>query len=301
MPMPAIHFNLPSHLVQRTLLCAQTLLLRSYCRRCSAVLGVNAVYAVLCPQCASSLPGKTLMRCACCAMPSKLSPCLDCKKQQRLGQTLYPTDVVCDYDESTKEWLHFFKSTGHGPSALLMAQEMATALTNRSNEQKSPALATPNATWLVPVPSSRERLLQRGFNPAALLATALGAALNLKRRRGPKNADHVAVRLDLVIKKRHTKRQGILSRQERLQNLDHAFALNQTLSQQNLEGFKGSHLIVIDDVITTGATMQQMCTLLTSLQPAFITRIAFARTGLPNFVTDLVPNQPDFVGQWRHD
>lgn len=284
MPMRAIHFKLPSHLIQRTLLGAQTLLLRSYCRRCSAVLGANAVYAVLCPNCAVSLPGKTLVRCACCAMPSKLSPCSDCRKQQRLGQPLYQTDVVCDYDESTKEWIHFFKSTGHGPSALLMAQEIANAVFKNLNQQQPNHGVTAKTTWLVPVPSSRERLLQRGFNPAAILAKALAIELNRKQRASAMPASQVKVCLDLVIKNRHTTRQGILSRQERLQNLDHAFAFNQMLSNQALENFKEGHLIVIDDVITTGATMEQMCNLLASLHPTLITRVAFARTGLPTFV-----------------
>jgi ComF family protein len=297
MPMRAIHFKLPSHPIQRTLLSVQTLLLRSYCRRCSTVLGANAVYAVLCPNCADSLPGKTLARCACCAMPSKLSPCLDCRKQQRLGQPLHQTAVVCDYDESTKEWIHFFKSTGHGPSALLMAQEIAMAVFKTLNQQLPKQGVSAETTWLVPVPSSRERLLQRGFNPAAILAKALAIELNRKQRASASPASQVRVCLDLVIKNRHTTRQGILSRQERLQNLDHAFALNRMLSNQALENFKDSHLIVIDDVITTGATMEQMCILLARLQPAQITRVAFARTGLANFVTNLVPNQPDFVGQ----
>jgi ComF family protein len=297
MPMPAIHFKLPSHSIQRTLLGVQTLLLRSYCRRCSTVLGTNAAYAVLCPNCADSLPGKTLLRCACCAMPSKLSPCLDCRKQQRLGQPLYQTAVVCDYDESTKEWIHFFKSTGHGPSASLMAQEIANAVFKNLNQQQPNPSVTAKTTWLVPVPSSRERLLQRGFNPATILAKALATKLNRKQRDSALPVSQVKVCLDLVIKNRHTTRQGILSRQERLQNLDHAFALNQKLSNQALEYFKESHLIVIDDVITTGATMEQMCILLASLQPTLITRVAFARTGLPSFVTNLAPNQPDFVGQ----
>lgn len=297
MPMRAIHFKLPRHPIQRTLLGVQTLLLRSYCRRCSAVLGANAVYAVLCPNCADNLPGKTLVRCACCAMPSKLSPCIDCRKQQRLGQPLYQTDVVCDYDESTKEWIHFFKSTGHEPSALLMAQEIANAVFKNFIQQQPNHRVSAKTTWLVPVPSSRERLLQRGFNPAAILAKALAIELNRKQRASALPASQVKVCLDLVIKNRHTTRQGILRRQERLQNLDHAFALNQMLSKQTLENFKESHFIVIDDVITTGATMEQMCILLASLQPTLITRVAFARTGLPNFASNLVPNQPNFVGQ----
>lgn len=299
--MRAIHFKLPSHPIQRLLLGAQTLLLRSYCRRCSAVLGANAVYAVLCPNCANSLPGNTLLRCACCAMPSKLSPCFDCRKQQRLGQPLYQTDVVCDYDESTKEWIHFFKATGHGPSALLMAQEIANTVFKNLNQQLQKQNVSAKTTWLVPVPSSRERLLQRGLNPAAILANAVAKALtievNRKQRASALPASQVRVCLDLVIKNRHTTRQSILSRQERLQNLDHAFAFNPMLSNQALENFRDSHLIIIDDVITTGATMEQMCILLANLQPALITRVAFARTGLPNFVTNLAPNQPEFVGQ----
>lgn len=178
-----------------------------------------------------------------------------------------------------------------------MAQEITNTVFKNVNQQQPNQSDTAKTIWIVPVPSSRERLLQRGFNPAAILAKAVAKALtielNRKQRASALPTSQVRLCLDLVIKNRHTIRQGILGRQERLQNLDHAFAFNQMLSIQALENFKESHLIVIDDVITTGATMEQMCILLASLHPTLITRVAFARTGLPNFV----PNQPDFVGQ----
>lgn len=92
---------------------------------------------------------------------------------------------------------------------------------------------------LVPVPLSAERLEQRGFNQAMLLADTISTVW---KRPITKN----------VIRIRNTKPQSELSNQKRKVNLDGAFAV--------LPGFnlKNKHCLIIDDVITSGHTFASL-------------------------------------------
>ena len=92
---------------------------------------------------------------------------------------------------------------------------------------------------VVPVPLSRWRLFQRGYNQAALLAQDVATASSL-----------VYAPLALV-RARPTKRQVGLTRLERLKNVSGAFAF----PEAQTPAIAGRNVLLIDDVITTGATV----------------------------------------------
>jgi ComF family protein len=89
---------------------------------------------------------------------------------------------------------------------------------------------------LVPVPLHVRRLRARGFNQALLLARALA------RRRGL----HIAARA--LVRLRDTQTQPGLSAAERRRNLRGAFGVREP------EAVAGRHVVLVDDVLTTGAT-----------------------------------------------
>jgi ComF family protein len=89
---------------------------------------------------------------------------------------------------------------------------------------------------IVPVPLHPSRLRQRGFNQAALLALHLG------RRR------HLPVLLRALVKQRPTPAQAALRAVDRWRNLDETFVV------RDPRVLDGRHIVLLDDVLTTGAT-----------------------------------------------
>ena len=120
---------------------------------------------------------------------------------------------------------------------------------------------------LVPVPLHPSRLRQRRYNQAGLLAEATARHLGLR-------VDHLALR-----RKRPTPSQKGASNAQRARNVAGAFAV------QDGEAVKGAHIILVDDVLTTGATVQACARALKSGGAAGIDVLTLARVAGPRRVT----------------
>ncbi len=113
---------------------------------------------------------------------------------------------------------------------------------------------------LVPVPLHRKRLIARGFNQAALLAAPCAALL-----RRP-------IRANVLLRVRETSPQAGQSRSERFENLRGAFVCARESE------VRGRRVLLIDDVITTGATVREAARTLIKGGAISVTVVAFART-----------------------
>lgn len=98
-------------------------------------------------------------------------------------------------------------------------------------------VAAPRPAALVPVPLHRARLRQRGYDQALELAKPLARALGLP------------LRIDLLLRRRATAPQSELHAGERRRNLRDAFAAGGGVEMP-------AHVALVDDVMTTGATLQ---------------------------------------------
>lgn len=116
------------------------------------------------------------------------------------------------------------------------------------------------ADVVVPVPLHPRRLVERGFNQAALLARAVA------RETGARLEPRVLVRVV------DTPRQAELRREERLHNVAQAFAILKPSS------VAGRRVLLVDDVSTTGATLEACRRALASARPASTRGIVLART-----------------------
>ena len=111
---------------------------------------------------------------------------------------------------------------------------------------------------VVPVPLSRERLIERGYNQAWQIAWPLA------RRLGT-HADATLIRRIL-----HTAPQSKLDRETRRRNVGQAFALTRPLS--------GLHVGVVDDVMTSGATLDALAHTLKAAGAQRVTNFVALRT-----------------------
>lgn len=129
----------------------------------------------------------------------------------------------------------------------------------------------PEQTYtLFPVPLSRARFRERGYNQVTEVAK--GAL---------KKLPHIALREDILVRTRHTKKQTDLQKEEREKNVTNAFACPVAESrgvrnQQTADSLADTHIILLDDVLTTGATMKEARKALKKFRPASITCIALA-------------------------
>lgn len=99
------------------------------------------------------------------------------------------------------------------------------------------------ADFLIPVPLHWRRLITRRYNQAGLLAHALGKLTG------------IPVLPDVLLRKRHTPPQGHKNARDRHANVKNAFMLNPI----GADSIKGKTCVLIDDVFTTGATLEE-CT-----------------------------------------
>ena len=129
----------------------------------------------------------------------------------------------------------------------------------RSTPWMEPALEA--ADRVLPVPLSTERLRERGFNQSALLA---------RRLAGPKTDLHTLLRLHA------TEAQSSLPRAQRMRNLRGAFAVEPIRAA----ALRGQRVVLIDDVMTTGATLQAATLALREAGVAHVTAAVLTRTGL---------------------
>jgi ComF family protein len=134
------------------------------------------------------------------------------------------------YDEPIRSAIQRFKYNGE--------YQRGYDLAARLSQHAERLLPVERIDTIAPVPLHPRRYRSRGFNQAEIIANQLG--------------DHLGKPvLASLVRVRNTSPQVELSADERVQNLREAFAANDAL----LEHIEGSRVLLVDDVMTTGATI----------------------------------------------
>lgn len=115
---------------------------------------------------------------------------------------------------------------------------------------------------LVPVPLADTRARERGFNQSQLLAEAVA-----RRWRIP-------VWSDVLVRQRHTATQTRLTPSERTRNVSGAFGI---VDPRAVARVRGTHLVLVDDVITTAATLNAAAAALTDSGVRLLSYLTFGR------------------------
>lgn len=136
------------------------------------------------------------------------------------------------------------------------ASLLGTLFTSFLNEQVR------EPTLIVPMPLHASRLRARGYNQVARVVRYAIAH----------NTRHVLAD-NILVRSRKTAAQTSLDKTRRAENLAGAFAVR---NQSAASRIQGAHLLLVDDVLTTGATMRAAKAVLLKYQPASIICLAFA-------------------------
>ncbi len=235
------------------------LLLPASCALCGA-----GCEAIVCGACAFQFFGRDRLRCAPCGNPLGGIPLggipLDGQRQMRCGACLAEapafdaTLVAGDYAAPLDQLVLRLKFGGQLALATLFAQLLHQAAL------RQPGFLLPDL--LCPVPLGPRRLAERGFNQALEVAKPLARMLELPL--------HGA----LMQRVRETQAQSGLAPGERGRNIAQAF----TLAPQARLLVRGRHIGIVDDVMSSGQTLDELAATLKRFGAARVSNLVFART-----------------------
>lgn len=213
----------------------------------------------VCDACWSSIVPFRPPLCTRCAEPlpswrAASLTAMTCPRCRRRPQVLTRAGAIGPFDGALREIVHALKYGGRRSIAPRLGALMRTAGRD----------VLTGADILVPVPLHPRREWSRGFNQARLLATALGPQV-----------------MDLLVRVRHTSPQAGLPATQRHGNVQGAFALNLREAARRMAGGRaglaGTTIVLVDDVATTGATLDACARVLADAGAADVRALTAAR------------------------
>lgn len=225
-------------------------LLPCACALCGAPSG-----ALVCAPCHGQFIAPQRLRCRRCANPlageAARQLCGACLARRPAFDA---TVAAADYAGPLDQLVLQLKFGGK----LALAQWFAHMLRDAVRAQADFAL--PNV--LCPVPLGPQRLATRGFNQALEIARPLSEALG------------IALRARLAVRALDTLAQSGVAPGERRANIRNAFVL----APEMLALVRGQHIGIVDDVMTSGHTLNELATLFKRFGAARVSNFVFART-----------------------
>lgn len=213
----------------------------------------------LCGACEKSIPGRSKKSCSICNIPqdNDFSLCKNCK------ETYVLSGIIITHSYKTKimeQLIHLLKykyiKDIQSYVGNLMVREII--LQSKNNPLLKRCIRTPDNVILIPVPLHKKKFNERGYNQSELIARELSSTFGWN--------------LQSPIKRvRDTKPQARLSKEKREDNLKGAFALEKKFDAH------GQVILLIDDVLTTGSTLNECAKCLTPVRPKSIIGLVIAK------------------------
>ncbi len=219
----------------------------SLCGRDAGHRGFSSGWVNLCGMCASTLALECCPECTAFYAPEVGHECM------HLGSNM---TAFAPYDGIIRLKLRQLKYSDNAGLAEIMGTLAVAAWRKRGWQ----------ADVIVPVPLYESRLKSRGFNQSMLLALIAGERLRLP------------IEEQALVRTRHTAAQHNLGAEARRRNVQGAFAPG-----AGIAAVRGKRVILLDDIITTGATMQGCADVLRTAGAAEIYCLAVAGSGRHNF------------------
>ncbi len=206
---------------------------------------LNSPRQPLCPACGSNLnfPGDGPV-CLLCRSPQGVK----CNCQEANESNVPRLYYWSNYTEVIRQLIHQFKFDGQLNIGQYLAITAINVLTDRLTDLKF--------DLIIPVPMLKRDKRKREFNQTELIALEVSRRLK------------IPVDSDVLRKIRQTRLQANLGREERWQNITGAFSVS------HIDKIQGKSCLLIDDIITTGATCQEAARTLYSSGATLVTVFA---------------------------
>ncbi len=231
------------------------LLLPPFCAGCRRAV---ARHEALCALCDARLERTARGACALCQDAQPLAPGPLCAACAARPSPLAACVAAAWFRGAAAAWVKRFKYAAPGLRGLdPAAVAVACALIREAAER----LPGPLPDAIVPVPLHPARIRRRGFQPAVLLAEAAAGALGVRAR--PR----------ALARTRDTPSQTGLDRSARRRNVRGCFAAGR--------GAAPLHVWLVDDVVTTGATLGEAALALRAAGARRVAALCLARTPAP--------------------
>ncbi|MBZ2208876.1 ComF family protein [Massilia soli] len=226
-------------------------LLPSSCALCGAGCG-----GVVCVPCHGEHVAPRRPRCRRCANPlgAGADGRIDCAACLSEGRAFDASVAAADYTAPLDQLVLQLKFGGR----LALAPWFALMIADTVREQRQ--LLLPNV--LCPVPLGRQRLVERGFNQALEIARPLSSLLG------------IPLRPRLAIRALETPAQSGVAPDQRRRNIRNAFIV----APDALAMVRGQHIGIVDDVMTSGHTLDELAVTLKRFGAARVSNLVFART-----------------------
>jgi ComF family protein len=229
------------------------LLFPPQCVYCGGGLGERHTDASFCAACLHKLVPAVWNGCRRCgsrlaAEPSEDGSCPNCRNAALEFDRLI---ALGGYDEGLREAVLRMKRPLHDAISLAAGRLLAA----RCQE----LLAEERPSLIVPVPMFWARRLRRGGNSPEVLAGCLAKSLGAPARRG------------ILVRCRHTSPQWGLTPEQRHENVRGAFRVRRPAA------VKGARVLLVDDILTTGATCSEAAKMLKKAGAAAVAVAVVAR------------------------
>lgn len=227
----------------------------------------------ICEACANQIPWILEPECRVCG---RHIPCNDCLRRRR--HYLYCNRSAVRYDAVMKQWLARFKYRGDERLTPVLAEMLHYGYQHLLRDLHLTADLIDAITY---VPLSMEREEERGFNQAERLARGLAEKVNIPV-------------FSLVKRQRHSEKQSYLSRKDRMASLHNTFDINaeelkrlrqfakksssRTNGERHTSGIALYNIIIVDDIYTTGNTLNQNARVILNHLPARCLGLTWARS-----------------------
>ncbi len=215
----------------------------------------------LCPDCREKLPWNTPPFCVRCSRHlsgvASEELCPSCRAHPPHFDEGW---AMLRYEGHGREILHRFKF--HNKTSLCR-----TCAVLFSEFSARFSLTFPDTAIVIPVPLHPARLRERGYNQSGLFAASIARKLGLPLYE------------NILQRQRHTDRQSKLEAKDRWTNILGAFKM------KNLTDIVGREIILVDDILTTGATASEAAKTLKDAGASRVTVITLAIASCGSFAT----------------